>query len=178
MKKQLTKILSEINWGGYKIQPGQVVTYKDFPAFKTPQQIQKEESGDHEVSMAQSSLDAIINYSTVLKNKIGAIEKDIPAWIQDHIAKAETYIRQASNQYHENNKSDITEADAPGEWVAFVEYEGSMRKKLLNVLKSPRAAKMWMSKNSHKLLDDTKVRSVGTMAKKEWDNFEAKYAIK
>jgi len=173
---KLKKILSELNWGGYKIHPGQVVTYKDFPAFKTPTQIAEEENSDHEVSMAQASLDAIINYATQLKGKIGGVEKDIPAWIQDHISKAETYIRQASNQYHENDKDDITENN--DEWVAFVEFEGSMRKKLLNVLKSPRAAKMWMSKNAHKLLDADKVRSVGTMTKKEWDKFEAKYAIK
>jgi hypothetical protein len=117
MKKQLTKILSEINWGGNTIQPGQVVTYKDFPPFKTPKQISEEQP-------------------------------------------------------------TIAEADAPGEWVAFVEYEGSMRKKLLKVLNSGRGAKMWMSKNSHKLLDDIKVRSVGTMTKKEWDKVEAKHAIK
>lgn len=171
--KQLTKIISELNWGGYKIQPGQVVTYKDFPPFKTPQQIQKEEANDHEVSMAQSSLDAIINYSTELKGKIGGVEKDIPAWIQDHISKAESYIQQASTQYH-----TLGESTTDGEWVAYVEYEGSMRKKLVATLKSARGAKMWLSKNSSKLLNDTKVRSVGTMKKDEWDKFEAKYAIK
>ena len=56
---------------------------------------------DHEVSMAQSSLDAIIRYSNELKQKIGNKEKDIPAWIQDHIAKAESYIQQSANHYHE-----------------------------------------------------------------------------
>lgn len=56
---------------------------------------------DHEVSMAQSSLDAIINYANKLKQNIGTEEKDIPAWIQDHIAKAESYIQQSANHYHE-----------------------------------------------------------------------------
>jgi hypothetical protein len=41
---KLKKILSELNWGGYKIHPGQVVTYKDFPAFKTEKQISEEET--------------------------------------------------------------------------------------------------------------------------------------
>jgi hypothetical protein len=173
---KLKKILSELNWGGYTIQPGQVVTYKDFPAFKTPSQIAEEEKDDHEVSMAQSSLDAIINYATQLKGKVGEVEKDLPAWIQDHISKSETYIRQASNQYHENGKDDITEDN--DEWVAVVEFEGSMRKKLLKVLKSQRAAKMWMSKNAHKLLDADKVRSVGTMTKREWDKSWASSSIK
>jgi hypothetical protein len=56
---------------------------------------------DHEVSMAQSSLDAIINYANKLKQNIGTEEKEIPAWIQDHIAKAESYIQQSANHYHE-----------------------------------------------------------------------------
>jgi hypothetical protein len=178
---KLKKILSELNWGGYKIHPGQVVTYKDFPAFKTPTQVQ--ESEDHEVSMAQSSLDSIIKYVNHLKTQIGTVEKEIPAWIQDHIAKAESYIQQSANHYHEyGGESGVVETvglnENDDEWVAFVEFEGSMRKKLLNVLKSPRAAKMWMSKNAHKLLNADKVRSVGTMTKKEWDKFDAKYAIK
>jgi len=36
-----------------------------------------------------------------LKMKLGDDEKDIPAWIQDHITNAENYINQASKNYHE-----------------------------------------------------------------------------
>jgi len=56
---------------------------------------------DHEVSMSQNSLDSIIKYATELKQKMGEMEKDIPAWIQDHITNAENYISQASSNYHE-----------------------------------------------------------------------------
>ena len=59
------------------------------------------ESQDHEVKMSQNSLDSIIKYATELKQKMGEMEKDIPAWIQDHITNAENYISQASSNYHE-----------------------------------------------------------------------------
>lgn len=59
------------------------------------------ESGDHEVSMAQSSLQAIIDAATELQTKIGQEERDLPGWIQDHITNAENYIMQASKNFHE-----------------------------------------------------------------------------
>ena len=59
------------------------------------------EAQDHEVSMSQNSLDSIIKYATELKQKMGEMEKDIPAWIQDHIPNAENYISQAASNYHE-----------------------------------------------------------------------------
>lgn len=62
------------------------------------------EEEDHEVSMGQNQLDTIIKMATELKGKIGEVEKDIPAWIQDHISKSESYISQANNNYHENKK--------------------------------------------------------------------------
>jgi hypothetical protein len=61
------------------------------------------ESEDHEVSMALNSLKSIVSSATQLMNKLGQEEKDIPAWIQDHISNAENYIRQASQNYHEYN---------------------------------------------------------------------------
>jgi hypothetical protein len=69
---------------------------------------------DHEVSMAQSSLDTIIRSATELKTKIGNNEIDIPAWIQDHITNSETYIDQASQGYHEySNGGESTEMNIP-----------------------------------------------------------------
>ena len=56
---------------------------------------------DHEVSMAQTSLDSIVKNATELKQKIGEVEKDIPGWIQDHIVNSENYIEQANSGYHE-----------------------------------------------------------------------------
>lgn len=66
----------------------------------------REASGqDHEVSMANNSLDYIIKAATELKSKIGNTERDIPAWIQDHITKSQNYIHQANSGYHEYNES-------------------------------------------------------------------------
>jgi len=59
------------------------------------------EEGDHEVSMAQRSLNSILRSAMELKAKIGSNEIDIPAWIQDHITNSENFIDQASQGYHE-----------------------------------------------------------------------------
>lgn len=68
-------------------------------------------SNDHEVSMANNSLDSIIQYANELKTKVGQEEKDIPAWIQDHISNAANYISQAANNYHEYNMPDKPQPD-------------------------------------------------------------------
>ena len=60
-----------------------------------------EEEGDHEVSMANNSLETIIKHAMDLKSKLGNEEKDIPAWIQDHITNAANFISQAAENYHE-----------------------------------------------------------------------------
>ena len=60
-------------------------------------------SNDHEVSMANNALESIIQHANELKTKLGQEEKDIPAWIQDHITNAENYISQAASNYHEYN---------------------------------------------------------------------------
>ena len=59
------------------------------------------EGGDHEVAMAVSSLEAIAEAIVELKQKLGNTERNIPGWIQDHIAKAENYIEQAAQGFHE-----------------------------------------------------------------------------
>ena len=62
------------------------------------------EEEDHEVSMAQGLLDDIIKNATELKGKLGEVEKDIPAWIQDHISQSQNFISQANTNYHEYKK--------------------------------------------------------------------------
>ena len=70
--------------------------------------------GDHEVSMAQNSLKAIISSASQLMSKLGDDERDIPGWIQDHIAKSENYIEQANQSFHElepyDNSGEVNEA--------------------------------------------------------------------
>jgi hypothetical protein len=57
--------------------------------------------GDHEVAMAVSSLEEIAKAIIELRQHLGNIERNIPGWIQDHISKAENYIEQAAQGFHE-----------------------------------------------------------------------------
>lgn len=79
-----------------KFEMGKVISNPFANAF-----IKEGDGEDHEVSMGQNQLDTIIKMATELKAKMGENEKEIPAWIQDHISKAENYISQATNNYHE-----------------------------------------------------------------------------
>ena len=81
--------------------PGRVVSNPYARAFTPIKEEETIEEQDHEVSMAQSSLDSIMKYTNDLKQQLGNMEKEIPAWIQDHISKSENYIQQAANFYHE-----------------------------------------------------------------------------
>jgi sialic acid synthase SpsE len=82
-------------------EPKDKITAADFAALRA-----KNEGEDHEVSMAQNSLKSIISSASQLMNMLGQDEKDIPAWIQDHITNAENYINQASKNYHEYHNSE------------------------------------------------------------------------
>lgn len=84
-----------------KFEMGKVISNPFATAF-----IKEGEGEDHEVSMANNSIDTIIKMATELKAKMGENEKQIPAWIQDHISKAENYISQASGNYHEYGNSN------------------------------------------------------------------------
>ena len=94
-------------------KPGQVVSNPYVRAFSSQVETIVKEEEDHEVSMANNSLDTIIKMATELKAKMGENEKDIPAWIQDHITNAENFISQASSNYHEygTNEAGINGAD-------------------------------------------------------------------
>ena len=87
-------------------KPGQVVSNPYVRAFAPQPTIKEGDGEDHEVSMANNSIDTIIKMATELKAKMGEDEKQIPAWIQDHIAKAENLISQASGNYHEYGDSN------------------------------------------------------------------------
>ena len=93
-----------------KFEMGKVISNPFANAF-----IKEGDGEDHEVSMANNSIDTIIKMATELKAKMGEEEKQIPAWIQDHIAKAENLISQASGNYHEygDSNENINEAPIP-----------------------------------------------------------------
>jgi hypothetical protein len=89
-------------------EPKDKITAADFAALRAKKDMKEE---DHEVSMASNSLESIIKSAMELKAKMGDQEKDIPAWIQDHITNAENYINQASKNYHEyhDGEHDVDE---------------------------------------------------------------------
>jgi vacuolar-type H+-ATPase subunit H len=105
----LTGLISQKAFG--KFEMGKVISNPYANAFIK----EAEESQDHEVSMAQNQLDSIIKHATELKAKMGETEKQIPAWIQDHITNSENYISQAASNYHEygdSNEAKVNE-DSP-----------------------------------------------------------------
>ena len=65
--------------------------------------------GDHEVSMAQSSLKDIAKAAIELAQKMGGVERNIPGWIQNHITNAENYIEQAAQGFHELKDDEMNE---------------------------------------------------------------------
>ena len=100
-------LVSEKAFG--KFEMGKVISNPFATAF-----VNEAEGEDHEVSMGQNQLDTIIKMATELKSKMGEDEKEIPAWIQDHIAKAESYISQATNNYHEYGTNESVNEDYDG----------------------------------------------------------------
>jgi hypothetical protein len=91
-----------------KFEIGKVYSNPYATAFKSQKMI--EGDIDHEVKMAQGQLDYIINAANELKGKLGNAEKNIPAWIQDHISKAHSYIHQSNSGYHEYKKDTMSES--------------------------------------------------------------------
>jgi|LakMenE18May11ns_1017448.scaffolds.fasta_scaffold9537601_2 hypothetical protein len=93
-------------------EPKDKITAADFAALRAKKNVKKE-GEDHEVSMAHNSIDSIIRSAMELKAKMGNQEKNIPAWIQDHITNAENFINQASKNYHEYNGGEYDMDELP-----------------------------------------------------------------
>ena len=148
-------------------------------------------SQDHEVSMANNSLDTIIKMATELKSKMGENEKDIPAWIQDHITNAENYISQASSNYHEygnKNEGKINEMGPNDvhfkQVMNFYDKGSSSTKKAVSIFVSGKtnATRNQIADDlgdmdyneildvvDHFKLDEAKVKYHKTITKADWD---------
>jgi hypothetical protein len=76
--------------------------------------------------------------ATELKAKMGENEKDIPAWIQDHITNAENFISQASSNYHEygTNESVVNEGNTAFETLMLIRNLEQTNKLLAQDLKT------------------------------------------
>jgi hypothetical protein len=96
---------------GYRYGPDKIEQVFNYIKNKKGGAMNEGEGQDHEVSMAQNSLKSIISSASQLMNMLGQDEKDVPAWIQDHITNAENYINQASKNYHEYNEGSTGEYD-------------------------------------------------------------------
>ena len=111
----LKGMMKTMDWNGKQVELGKVYSNPYANSFKS---LKEAEGEDHEVSMAQNSLDTIIKMATELKAKMGENEKDIPAWIQDHITNAENFISQASSNYHEYENSNESVNEEEIKWNA------------------------------------------------------------
>lgn len=122
-----------------KFEMGKVISNPFANAF-----IKEGDGEDHEVSMANNSIDTIIKMATELKAKMGEDEKQIPAWIQDHIAKAENLISQASGNYHEYGDSNesVNEASNTGERIQNLNNRIKVLRDKISTTKSPEQKKL------------------------------------
>jgi len=135
-----------------KFEMGKVISNPFANAFVN----EAEGSEDHEVSMGQNQLDTIIKMATELKAKMGENEKEIPAWIQDHISKAENYISQAAGNYHEYGTN---EASVPtGERIQNLNNRIKALRDKLSATKSPEQKKLFQDrlKNALQTLSNIK----------------------
>ncbi len=134
-----------------KFEMGKVISNPFANAF-----VNEAEGEDHEVSMGQNQLDTIIKMATELKAKMGENEKEIPAWIQDHISKAENYISQAAGNYHEYGTN---EASVPtGERIQNLNNRIKALRDKLSATKSPEQKKLFQDrlKNALQTLSNIK----------------------
>jgi hypothetical protein len=134
-----------------KFEMGKVVSNPFATAF-----IKEAEGEDHEVSMGQNQLDTIIKMATELKAKMGENEKEIPAWIQDHISKAENYISQAAGNYHEYGTNESVNEDGASDQIA------DLQKKKQQVI----------DKTSALLIKQKQLINKGYAGSYPWENYD------
>lgn len=107
--------------------------------------------GDHEVSMAHNSLDNLIKNAMELKAKLGEGEKNIPAWIQDHISVAANNLEQANSNYHEYETPAQDVSPEPVTEKAPEGWEGTVKAmKDEPKIDNPWALAHWMKSKGYK----------------------------
>lgn len=72
-------------------------------------------------------------------------------------------------------QKDESVNEASEEFVVYVEKDNG-RKKLLHTKKSQRAANMFLTKNADKILNQSGIRTIGSMSKFHWEKDEEQYA--
>ena len=105
---KLKDILSEMKWGNKEVDLGRVVTFKDYPAFKTSTQIKEED--DHEVGMSLSALKTSVRSAKVIYDEIKKRDlNEIDGWVQEKLTKASDYLQTVADYMqdfdeYKNNK--------------------------------------------------------------------------
>jgi hypothetical protein len=140
-----------------KFEQGQVVSNPYARAFTPIKEEETIEEQDHEVSMAQNSLDSIIKNASELKQKVGEMEKNIPGWIQDHITNSENYIEQANSGYHELAEAKLNEASE----VSFSELDPKIQSKIKFLEKLIGGKHIAIFDGIHGMIVDIKKSSMG-----------------
>ena len=161
--------------GGKKFEYGKVYSNPYVNAFKPVNE--GEESEDHEVSMAQNQLDSIIKSATELKQKMGEEEKQIPAWIQDHITNSENYISQAASNYHEYGDSNEIKADEI-KVLSKEEFQNEDREAdiIRDMEKSVKNLQYLLTKAKHpKEKENLKANIAATISTINWSKNKSKY---
>tara|TARA_Y100001938_G_C7994276_1_gene381194 strand:- start:615 stop:929 length:315 start_codon:yes stop_codon:yes gene_type:complete len=102
---KLKEILSEIKWGNNNVELGQVVTFKDYPAFKTPTQIKEED--DHEVGMGLSSLKTSVRSAKIIYDEIKKRDlKELEGWVQEKLTKSSDYLQTVADYMKDFDEYD------------------------------------------------------------------------
>ena len=108
---KLKNILSE----KFNVQPGQVVTYKDMPPFKTPSQIKEEslEEDDHEVGMGLSALKSSVRSAKIIYDEIKKWDlQELEGWVQHKLTLASDYLETVArymedlDEYETNDRNN------------------------------------------------------------------------
>lgn len=98
---------------------------------------------DEEVFMATNSLNKIIDDASELLDKIGEEEINLPAWIQDHITKAEECLNHANQGFYvEEGVDEMAKTDVHYKEIMAMYNSGSFAKKKVAVVlcKNPNAS--------------------------------------
>jgi len=102
IETQSTKVIKLKNiLEGFNVQPGQVVTFKDMPPFKTPQQLKEEETikeDDHEVGMGLSSLKSSVRSAKIIYDNIKKRNiEELDGWVQEKMTLAADYLKNVAD---------------------------------------------------------------------------------
>ena len=102
---KLKEILSEIKWGNAEVELGKVITFKDYPAFKTPTQIKEED--DHEVGMGLSSLKTSVRSAKIIYDEIKKRDlKELEGWVQEKLTKTSEYLQTVADYMRDFDEYD------------------------------------------------------------------------